>query len=216
MGSADVRGGFALLLLLVVVGVTGCGRDFEDEEPPAPPTRAELERFVAETRQPAYWLGPRFRGIAVSHASAGRWGARLTYGRWTCDTGCTDEGGVSTQRRSMDDLAPYPGDPVIYPKRCWTRVRKAVAVLIGCFPGGYPQELVVYSGTHEILVTSLITPHQQREFPARAVVRGLRPLNARAAWPLEPPARLTCREFSRVDRRYRQHMPRPLRPLADC
>ena len=205
-----------LVVALVALGVGGCGRDLEDEEPPAPPTTAELSRFVAETRQPAYWLGPRFRGIAVTHASAGRWGVRLTYGPWTCDTGCTDEGGVSIQRRSMDDLWPDAGDPVIAPKKCWSRIGKAVAVLSGCDPGGYPQDLVVYSGPHEILVTSLYTPDGQSEISVRTVVRGLRPLNARAAWPLPRPTPLSCREFNRVDRRYRRHMPQPLRPLAKC
>jgi hypothetical protein len=116
----------------------------------------------------------------------------------------------------MDDLSPDPGNPVIAPKKCWTRVGKAVAVLIGCDPGGYPQELLVYSGTHEILVTSLCTPDGEGEISVRAVVRRLRPLNALAGWPLSRPTRLSCHEFSRVDRRYRRHMPQPLRPLALC
>jgi hypothetical protein len=116
----------------------------------------------------------------------------------------------------MDELSPYPGDPVIDPKKCWRRVKKAVAVLIGCGPGAYPQEMLVYSSTHEILVTSLYTPDGEDEIPVRTVVRGLRPLNARAAWPLPRPAPLSCHEFSRVDRRYRQYMPQPLRPIAEC
>jgi hypothetical protein len=227
MGEAHVRGDlarmiqarppqFLLLALLVAVGVAGCGQDFEGQEPPAPPTKAELSRFIAETRQPAYWLGPRFRGIAVSHASAGPWGVSLTYGPWTCDSGCTDEGGVTTQRRSMDDLWPDPTVPVLTPKKCWTRVKNAVAVLIGCDPGAYPHELLVYSGTHEIYVTSLYTPDGEGEIAVRTVVRGLRPLNALAAWPLPRPAPLSCHEFSRVDQRYRRHMPQRLRPLATC
>jgi hypothetical protein len=204
-----------LLLVLVAVGVGGCGQDVEGEEPPAPPTRAELSRFVAETREPAYWLGPRFRGLAVSYARVERWGVNITYGPWTCDTGCTEEGGVSTVRRSIaDDLTVDDYGWPIDPKKCWTRVGKAVAVLIDCDPRGYPQELVVFSGDNEIVVTSLAKPDV--EIPARTVVRGLRPLNARAAWPLPGPARLSCHEFSRVDRRYRRHMPQPLRPLAEC
>jgi hypothetical protein len=116
----------------------------------------------------------------------------------------------------MDDLSPDPGNPVIAPKKCWTRVGKAVAVLIGCDPGGYPQELLVYSGTHEIRVTSLYTRDGEGEVSVRTVVRGLRPLNALAAWPLPRPTPLSCQEFRRVDRRYRRHMPQPLRPLAEC
>ena len=82
------------MLVLLVTAVGGCGYNaFDDDEPPPPPTSAELSRFVAETRQPAYWLGPRFRGLGVSDVSA--------YGPWTCDTGCTPEGSVLTGRRSI-------------------------------------------------------------------------------------------------------------------
>jgi hypothetical protein len=208
-----VRG---LLLVLLVTVIGGCGyTSFDDDEPPPPPTSAELSRFVAETRQPAYWLGPRFRGLGVSYARVERWGVNITYGPWSCDSGCGDEGGVSTVRRSVaDDLTVDDYAWPIDPKKCWTRVGKAVAVLIDCDPGGYPQELLVFSGTNEIAVTSLAKP--DIEIPARAVVRGLRPLNDAAAWPLPRPAPLSCREFDRVDRRYRRHMPQPLRPVGGC
>ena len=207
-----------LPVVLLAVGIGGCGDIFdgENQEPPAAPTRAELSRFVAQTRQPAYWVGPRYRGIAVSHASAGHRTVSLTYGPWSCDSGCTEEGGVTTQRRSIDDLSPDPGDPVLFPQRCWTRVEKAVAVLLGCHPGGYPQELVVYSGAHEIFVTSLMTSDEQNELSARTVVRGLRPLNGAAAWPLPRPLPLSCHELDQVDPRYRRHMPRPLWPPGGC
>ncbi len=114
-----------------------------------PPTAAELSRFSAGARQPAYWLGPRFRGITVSHAALVGREVRLTYGPWECDTGCTDADG-------------------------------------------------------------------QDEIPVRSVVRRLRPLNARAPWPLARPERWTCRELERIDGRYRRHMPRALRPRAAC
>jgi hypothetical protein len=142
---------------------------------------------------------------------------RLTYGPWTCDTGCVDEGGVSTGRRSVaDNLSRADVGYPIDPKKCWTRVRKAVAAWIGCDPGGSPQELLVYTGTSELLVTSLATADGEGEISARTVVRGLRPLNGLAAWPLPRPTPLSCQEFNRVDRRYRRHMPQPLRPLAEC
>ena len=89
-------------------------------------------------------------------------------------------------------------------------------MLIACDRGGYPQELLVYSGTREILVTSLYTPDGKSELPVRTVVRALRPLNAQAAWPLPGPTRLSCDEFSKIDRGYRRHMPQPLRPTAEC
>ena len=209
-----MRGGLLLVLLVTVVG--GCGETFgDDDEPPPPPTSAELSRLVADTRQPAYWLGPRFRGAAVSYVNVRGSRVHLTYGPWTCDTGCVPESGVSTGRRSVaDDLSSADFGYPIDPKKCWTRVGKAVAALLGCDPGGYPQELLVFSGTNRILIDSLALPDD--EIPARTVVRGLRPLNDFAAWPLPRPAPLSCDEFSHVDRRYRRHMPQPLRPSGDC
>ena len=197
-----------LLLLLLV----GCGKTVADEEAPPPPTSAELSRFVAETRKPAYWLGPRFRGLAVSYARVERWGVNITYGPWTCDSGCGGEG-ISTVRRSIpDDLTVYESE-LIDPKKCWSRVGKAVAVMLGCDPAGGDQEMLVFSGANEIYVTSLYKP--DREIPALAVVRHLRPLNDAAPWPLPRPAQLSCHEFNHVDRRYQRHMPQPLRP-RDC
>ena len=203
-----------LLALLVASAFGGCGRDFEDEKPPAPPTTAELSRFVAETREPAYWLGPRFRGLAVSHVSAVRGHVGLTYGPWSCDSGCTEDGGVWTGPRDIGALSEADGYTGVVSRKCWSRVGKAVAVLLGCDPGGYPQELVIYTGTREILVTSLLT--RTDEIPARAVVRRLRPLNAEAPWPLLRPTPLSCRGFERVDPRYRRHMPQALQPRTAC
>jgi hypothetical protein len=208
--------GARLLLGLVVVASGGCGNGFEEDEPPAPPTQAELSQLVADTRQPAYWLGPRFRGITVSHARAGHGRVRLTYGPWTCDSGCVDEGGVSTGPRQIDVLTDSDGYTGIDATRCWTRVGRAAAVLLGCDPGGYPQEMVIYSGAREIYLTSLYTRDGQGEIPARAVARGLRPLNVRAPWPLERPEPLSCRELGQIDRRYRRHMPPSLRPRSEC
>jgi len=210
----------SVLALLVAVAIGGCGpggeaQGLEEDEPPAPPTTAELSRFVAETRQPAYWLGPRFRGITVSHATADRSHVDLSYGPWTCDSGCVDEGGVVTGPRDIGALSQYDFVDAS-PKDCWTRIGRAVAVLVGCDPHGYPQELLVYSGNREIYVTSLATRDGQDEIPVRTVVRGLRPLNARASWPLQRPEPLSCRDFGRVDRRYRLHMPQSLQPRSEC
>ena len=199
-----------LLLVLLV----GCGKTVADDEPPPPPTRAELSQFVAETREPAYWLGPRFRGLGVSYARVERWGVNITYGPWTCDSGCGGEGVSTTHRSIADDLTVGDYDWPIDPEKCWTRVGKAVAVMLGCDPAGGDQEMLVFSGANEIYVTSLYKP--DREIPALAVVRGLRPLNDAAAWPLPRPTPLSCDEFGNVDRRYRRHMPQPLRPAGDC
>lgn len=207
----------SLLGFLVAVALGGCGQGSEGEQPPAPPTTAELSRLVAETRPSAYWLGPRFRGITVSHTSADGGAVGVTYGPWTCDSGCIDAGGVWTAHRDVNDLASFDFDDAgLDPKDCWTRVARAVAVLLGCDPDGYPQELLIYSATREILVTSLYTRDGQGEIPVRAVLRGLRPLNARAPWPLQRPKPLSCREFRQVDRRYRSHMPVALRPRSEC
>ena len=89
-------------------------------------------------------------------------------------------------------------------------------MLTGCDPRGYPQELLIYAGSREILVTSLYTRDGEDEVPVRAVVRRLRPLNARAPWPLPRPEPLSCRDFEQVDRLYRRHMPQALQPRSAC
>jgi hypothetical protein len=205
-----------LLGLLVTMAFGGCGQNVEGQKPPAPPTAAELSRSIADTREPAYWLGPRFRGISVSHVSAGRGWVGLTYGLWTCDSGCTDSGGVWTGRREIQVLSRFHyADTGIDTTDCWTRVGR-VAVLAGCDPHGYPQELLIYAGKREIRVTSLYTRDGQADIPVRAVVRRLRPLNARAQWPLPRPDPLSCHDFGQVHRLYRRDMPQALQPRSAC
>jgi hypothetical protein len=104
----------------------------------------------------------------------------------------------------------------IDPRNCWSRSRRAVVLLVNCLPDGYPQELLVFTGTRAISVTSLYTPDGKGEIPARDVLRALRPLNRNAPWPLPAPMRLTCKEFRRLDGRYRRHAPTVLRPRNDC
>lgn len=187
----------------------------EESKPPAPPTAAELSRFVADTRLPGYWLGPRFQGLTVSHASVNQDQVGVTYGRWSCDSGCVDSGGIWTGPRTIDSLTSfdYAG---VKTKDCWRRIGRAVSVLLGCDPHAYEEEVVVFSGRQEIFVASLYTRDGQDEISASTVVRRLRPLNARAPWPLQRPARLSCREFEQVHRHYRRQMPRALRPAARC
>jgi hypothetical protein len=97
----------AVLGFFVVVAFSSCGLESDGQEPPVPPTAAELSRLVAETREPAYWLGPQIEGIEVSHASASEDEVALTYGRWTCDSGCSDSGGVTTGRRGIGGLSRF-------------------------------------------------------------------------------------------------------------
>ena len=192
-----------------------CGRAGATAARPAYRRRAVAVRR-RDSRAP-YWLGPRFDGLAVTHVSRQGGQVGLTYGRWTCDSGCTDSGGVWTGRREIGLLSRFDyANTGIDPADCWTRVGKAVAVLLGCDPNGYPQELAVYSGTREIYLTSLYTDDGRDETAARTVVQRLRPLNAHAPWPLARPKPLSCSDFRRVDRRYRRAMPPPLRPRTRC
>lgn len=192
----------------------GCAADAADT-PPAPPTAAELARLVSDTRQPAYWLGRDFQGVTVGHIGVDERGTTLSYGEWSCDphSGCSDPGGISTGQRPAS-LADIEFSDGAASRDCWSRIGKAVAVLSGCYPGGYPQLLLIYSGTLEISVTSIYTRDGQGEISARAAARRLRPVNARAPWPLPAPEPLSCAAFKRIDARLRQHMPRPLRPTC--
>jgi hypothetical protein len=122
----------AVLGFFVVVAFSSCGLESDGQELPVPPTAAELSRLVAETREPAYWWGPQIEGIEVSHASASEDEVALTYGRWTCDSGCSDSGGVTTGRRGIGRLSRFEyANTRIDTEDCWTRVGKAVAVLPG-------------------------------------------------------------------------------------
>lgn len=202
-------------VLLAAVALSGCMNLPDTGDPPEPPTAADLSRIVARTQQPAYWLGPRFRGLDISAATVTRSRVSLTYGPWSCDSGCVDSGGVFTSRRDVR-LSREDFSDRIDTRDCWTRIGKAVAVLIGCLPDGYPQEMLIFSGSREILVTSLYTRDGQGEISVETVLRRLRPLNANAPWPLPRPKRLSCRQLTRVDKRYRRHMPPALRPASDC
>jgi hypothetical protein len=196
--------------------LAGCAESVQESEPPKRPSKEDLAQIAATTHQPAYWLGPHFRGIKISRAIATRRGAAFSYGAISCEpgSGCADTGGVGTSRRRIEQFEPADGR--VDPRNCWTRAGRAVAVLMGCAPDGYPQELVIYSATREIHLTSLYTTDGQGEIPARVVSRGLRPLNANAPWPLPAPAPFTCREFRRLGTLYQRHAPDAIRPKAAC
>ncbi len=212
--AARPRLSAALLACLTAVALGGCTA--EGDEPPEPPTAAALAQFVADTRQPVYWLGPDYRGVAVSDISVTGGYTSLTYGKWACDagSGCSDAGGVSTGPRAATLLADIEPVADAAPTDCWARIGKAVAVLDGCMPDGYPQLLLIYSGALQVSVTSIYTRNGQSEVSARTALRRLRPLNTHTPWPLPPPDRLSCQEFGRVDQRLRRHMPQPLRPTC--
>ncbi len=203
-----------MLMLVASAMLGGCSGDPADT-PPTPPTAADVAQFVSGTRQPAYWLGADVRGATVSDIRVSDRGTALSYGEWSCDpgSGCSDPGGVSTGRRSasLADLEVIDGAAS---RDCWSRIGKAVAVLDGCIPDGYPQLLLIYSGTLEISVTSIYTRDGQGEISARAAARRLRPVNSKAPWPLPAPEPLSCAAFKRIDPGVRRHMPRPLRPVC--
>lgn len=202
--------------LLALVALGGCGEALDEEEPPTPPTKAELSQIVATTRQPAYWLGPSFRQLTISATTIRPRAASFSYGPWTCDSGCTDSGGVDTSGRDTRWLVRIEIGGHIDPRKCWTRVGRAVAALLHCYPDGYPQELLVFTGSRQIYLTSLYTKDGQGEIAVREVMRALRPLNGHAPWPLPPPTRLSCREFRRIDGRYQRRMPGVIRPRTEC
>jgi hypothetical protein len=204
-----------VLFVVSALALGGCGGAFAEEVPPKPPDRDQLSRIAATTRQPAYWLGPSFRQITVSSATARRH-VYFSYGPWTCNSGCSPSGGVLTGRRDTAGLVRIDVGGHIDPRKCWSRARRAVVLLVDCLPDGYPQELLVFTGSRAISVTSLYTPDGKGEIPAREVLRALRPLNRNAPWPLPAPRHLSCKEFRRLDGRYRRYAPAVLRPRNEC
>lgn len=175
--------------MLAVVALGGCEKTLDEGEPPTPPTKKELSQIVATTRQPAYWLGPSFRQITISATTIRPRAVGFSYGPWTCDSGCTDSGGVATGGRDTRWLVRIEIGGHIDPWKCWTRVGRAVAVLLQCDPDGYPQESLVFTGSRQIYLTSLYTMDGQGEIAVREILRGLRPLNGHAPWPLTPPCK---------------------------
>lgn len=214
-----------LLLLPAAVGALlagGCGST--EDEPPVAPTAEQLAALPAQTRAPAYWLGPSYQDLPVSFAGSVRFPRdryrrmQITYGQWSCSSGsgCSDPGGVTTGRRNMDLSGYVEPRAEADPAECWRRVGDTVAVVLWCVPDGYPQEIEILSGDLSIDVTSLVAADGWDEISVDRVLRALRPVNAAAPWPLPPPDRLSCRELRRVPADYRRHMPGVLRPRQPC
>ena len=204
------------IVVAALLALSGCGDGFAQDEPPKPPSEQRLSHIVAATQQPAYWLGESFREIAISAAATAAGRVAFSYGPWSCDSGCTDIGGVATGPRDTGALVRIETGGHVDPRTCWSRAGRAVVLLVDCSPGSYPQELLVFTGSQQVSVTSLYTRDGRGEIAAREVLRALRPLNGNAAWPLSAPTRLTCKEFRRMDGRYRRHAPFALRPRTDC
>lgn len=116
----------------------GCGGVLAEDVPPKPPTSQQLSRIAAATRQPAYWLGPSFRQIAISSATVRRGYVDFSYGPWTCDSGCSPSGGVGTGRRDTALLVRIDVGGHVDPRACWSRAGRAVVLLLECLPNGYP------------------------------------------------------------------------------
>lgn len=206
----------SVLFVVSALALGGCGGAFAKQVPSKPPTSEQLTRIAATTRQPAYWPGPSFRQITISSATARRGYVYFSYGPWTCDSGCGPSGGVGTGRRDVAVLVRIDVGGHTDTRKCWSRAGRAVVLLVACLPDGYPQELLLFTGSRAISVTSLYTRDGRGEIPAREVLRALRPLNSNAPWPLPAPMRLSCPEFRRLDGRYRRHAPSVLRPRSNC
>lgn len=188
----------------------------EDEQPPPVPTAERLDDVASRAERPAYWLGARHRGLEVSSLDTSGPGIGFGYGDWYCSpgSGCSNPNIVSTGPRDVR-LDVRGLDPeTLDPQRCWSRVGRAVAVLLACNPTTYGQEMEIYTGASAIYVSSFLV--EDRDVPAATVAGALRPYTRSADSQLRPPRRLSCREWRRVDRFFRRGMPRALRPAARC
>jgi hypothetical protein len=209
--------GATIAALAACMAGTGCtGLDDGVDKPPPKPTRAQVDRLIAETSEPVYWFGPRYADYELSALDVQHDLVVFSYGKHHCDWegGCTAPAGIATERRSLRDadLSNVDLEGVRRP-RCWSRFGRAVALLYGCDPGGFPQELLIFTGSRVISLSSI---DDLGDRPARVVARDLEPLNERAPWPLAAPKPLSCRELHAVPKRYRRGMPAALRPRGDC
>jgi hypothetical protein len=200
-----------LIGLAAAALLAGCASapGFEAAPRPPKPSTADIARLVSETREPFYWLGPRYGKYRLSEIR--RLGARklrVSYGKFACDgsSGCWAHAGVidgpgDVAGAGLEGGSVRGGSA----PQCWRKLGRAVVFVSGCDPEG--EEATVFTGHHAIYLDS----------PRVAdVARNLRPLNARAPWPMPPPPRLSCDQYTHARAIYRKHMPASLRPRKTC
>lgn len=180
-------------MALAAVMFAACGSSFREPEPPPPPSAEDLARIGERAQPPVFWLGPRYRGKAVTEATLLRGGtASFSYGRPSCSpgSGCSYSISVATQLER---------DPITDDEICWRRLRRAW--LLGCT--GYEEAEVLTGGV--LVYVSAVEPAR--------VARALKRMDASAgSTAFTKPRRFTCEEARAFPRRFRARLPDALRP----
>lgn len=169
----------------------------EDSEPPPPSSPGQIARVKhAPYRFPVYWFGKSFRGHELRNAGSGPRFASFTYGEPSCDpgSGCSDPYVVQTS------LTREPATDMLIEDTCWIPVGKAW--LLGC--DGF-EEGQLYTDRVEVYLSTQDTDPE-------ALARRLKRLNRTTPEKFKAPVPLSCAEVRRMPRRFRNKLPRALRP----
>jgi hypothetical protein len=193
-----------LAALLAAGALGGCagGADFGERAKPDPrPTAAKL-RALRAVPYPAYWLGPRYRGMKLSAAARLRDRVIVRYGRPSCSEGCEYPLSVFSQVGHGDAWPGRAETRSTYGPACFRRVRRAV--VWGC--GG---EYELFTGRSDIGFQTPI-----RGLGPAKLARGLLPMNAaaRSRPRLAAPRPLPCRRFRRLPGWFAAKMPAAMIP----
>jgi hypothetical protein len=158
---------------------------------------------------PIYWLGPRYRGLALSEIRIRENGSSsVSYGKLSCGSGesdsCAWDVSLYTSPRSREDFPTAAertpgmwGGPI-----CFNKIGQAVAV--NCLdPDTEEGEETLLTGNESIYV-DMYDP------------RALRSLTPPRGRPPPAPIRLTCSEMEGMPRWAQRKVPANLRPTRPC
>jgi hypothetical protein len=199
----------AALAAVAIMAVGGCADGIPssgDQNVLEPkPTAARLDRARA-LPTPVYWLGPRYGRLKLTGVTSSRYGAAFSYGRPSCDSGCTYPLAVFSGPRRALGLLPGRGDRRAIFRVCFREMR--TALLLRC-PGEFDADL--WTGPYDVDVQIDTNRVHWRE-----VLHSLRPMNPPAASRplLARPAPLTCSEFARLAPWFAVKLPDVLRPTG--
>lgn len=200
-----VRRGLSAAAVLSTLAFLGCGGD--SEPPITKPTAAALQQLHAAPF-PVYWLGTKYRGVALTSVEIADNRAAFHYGWRDCGAPGSSEAGCDYQLTvynlpTQRHLFPAKNDtPATAGPACFKHIRRAL--LMGC-PGFGESVLLTDRGQ-----VALDGQDDQR------MATRLRPMSVKAqADPFAPPVRIPCAQFRGLPQWFAAKVPASMRP-AHC
>ena len=124
-----------LTAIVVAAFVAGCGGSSGDE-PPAKPSREQVDELVANTHEPVYWWasGPAATSSARSATTAAAAWILLREVHVRPGKRLLRHGVLATGRRDLRGLSNADLEGGGTPAGCWHGVGRTVVLLYGCDP----------------------------------------------------------------------------------